>query len=265
VPDLDILYAAYSGYAGVDATLHLFEDGSAQAQLMTSASLPHGGLDQVGTFHLAADSERAAEAESLVDAAQLDSRKPPAGVGSPDATERTLRVSRGKKETVVGIGPAPGGSSVDALERYLVGVLEEASRHPERAVKVTTSGIRHGESADLEIGLSSVGTDPASVVFFDPDDPGLWIRVTLFGRSVSGTGTPVSLTREQIGEAVDVGDIPPGVLDWAAGETGRLVVPGVALPPGTAPVSLTTTAQFWFAGPGLARRAATVTSELTLN
>jgi hypothetical protein len=243
---LDIAYGVDAARPRTSLDLHIPPTGDAE---LFVGAMPED-TDTIGYFRAPVAAETRAALSQLVSSKKLMSRS-----GGPSATAEGsgfLRLASGSEKAELSLVSAD--EAVTALRTKLDEILAEVAHHPVRALKMTLGATREGATWRPEILLTQVGTEPLSVLFFDPANPMFCLRAT----ATAGARGPASvLAPSDVAALVQSKALPGGVSSVPAGSVYHLPLAplAAAASPDGGTVDLTGSVTFWLPGTGLSRRA----------
>ena len=259
-PDRTAAYASLDFAYGVDAArprtsfdLHIPPVGDAELYL----GEPLGAeADTLGFYGAPVAPETRASLAKLVQSGDLLSRS--AGLSATAEGSGFLRITSGSVKSELSLVAPDEGES--ALRTKLDQILVEVARHPLRALRMTIVATREGETLRPEITLTEVGTEPLSVLFFDPADPSFCLQAT-----ASAGGRTSELSHGDVAALVGSHALPAGVTTVPVGAAYHLPLASLAAsrkPDGGA-VELSGTVTFWIPGAGASRRGVLLRAHAT--
>lgn len=245
---LDFAYGVDAARPRTAFDLHIPPVGD--AELYLGAPTASDDADTLGYFRAPVAAETRAALAQLVQTGNLLSRS-----GGPSATAEGsgfLRIASGPAKAELSLIVADG--SVTALRAKLDEVIAEVAHHPLRALRMTLRANREGETWRPEITLTEVGTEPLSVLFFDPANPMFCLRAT----ANAGTRGPRSeLAQSDVASLVGSNALPGGVTTAPPGAVYHLPLAPLAAArnPDGGSVEFFGSVTFWLPGAGASRRA----------
>jgi len=250
-PERTAAYANLDFAYGVDAVrprtsfdLHIPASGDAELYL----GEPIGAeADTLGFYGAPVAPETRAALAKLVQTGDLLSRS--AGLQATAEGSGFLRITSGSVKSELSLVAPDEG--VNALRSKLDQILVEVARHPLRALRMTLTATREGETLRPDITLTEVGTEPLSVLFFDPADPSLCLQAT-----ASAGARTSELSRGDVAALVGTHALPSGVTTVPVGATYHLSLAPLAAPrkPDGGVVEISGTVDVGIPGAGASRR-----------
>lgn len=243
---LDVAYGVDAARPRTSFDLHIPPSGDAELFI---GAMPDSA-DTVGHFRAPVAADKREALSRLVASKKLLSRS-----GGPSATAEGsgfLRIASGSDKAELSLVAADEG--VTALRAKLDEILVEIARHPVRALRMTVGATGKGPSWHPEITLTQVGTEPFSVLFFDPENPVFCLRAEA---TAGAMGPAAELARTDVQNLVQGKALPAGVTSVPAGAVFHLPLTPVTAAPGPdrGGAELSGSVTFWIPGPGLSRRA----------
>jgi hypothetical protein len=241
VEGLDLRYVAQGGRPPVSMTLHVAPDGTAELALTSSWSRPTTPADTLGDFAAVLEPSQREALVRLVDQGDLMDQDPGEEPWSPDSTTRYLALARDGEETRITMAEAleQGQEELAALERLLVEIIGEVSRHPVRAVRASWELVPEGDGFRAAITIVHEGSQPLRVLFLDPEQPAFCMRAEAWFESevaFPGGASAWNPVGDRVGsrtvteQLVADGILPSGELELAPGASYRFTLP-VFTPP----------------------------------
>ncbi|MBN1774089.1 MAG: hypothetical protein JXB32_22710 [Deltaproteobacteria bacterium] len=237
VEGLDVRYVAQGGRPPVSMSLHVAPDGAAELDLTSSWSRPSAPADTLGGFAVRLGPPRREALARLVEEGDLMRHDPGEPSTSPDSTTRTLILARDDRRNAITMATAleQEPEQLAALERLLIEIVDEVSRHPVGAVRAGWELVPDGEGVRPTITLEHAGTEPLRVLFFEAVRPGFRLRAEAWfeadvphsdgrrnGWRPVGERAYSGVVLEQL---VAQGSLPAGEVELAPGATYRFALP----------------------------------------
>jgi hypothetical protein len=238
---LDFAYGVDAARPRTSFDLHVPPTGDAELYLGATPE----GADTLGYFRAPVSAEARAALAKLVQDGKLLSRT--SGPSMNAEGSGFLRVASGAEKGELSLVSAD--EAVTALRTKLDEIMVDVARHPLRALRMSVVATRDGAALRPELTLTQVGTEPLSVLFFDPADPVFCLHAS----AATGTRGPTSeLTRSDVAALVQSGALPGGVTAVPAGAVYHLPLPPLTV---AAPPELSGSVTLWLPGTGASRRA----------
>ncbi|HEX7604466.1 MAG TPA: hypothetical protein VF316_22765 [Polyangiaceae bacterium] len=241
---LDFAYGVDAARPRTSFDLHIPPVGDAELYL----GEPMGAeADTLGFYGTPVAPETRAALAKLVQSGNLLSRS--AGLSATAEGSGFLRITSGSVKSELSLVAPDEG--VNALRTKLDQILVELARHPLRTLRMTLVATREGETLRPEITLTEVGTEPLSVLFFDPADPSFCLQAT-----ASAGARTSELSRGDVAALVGTHALPAGVTTVPVGAVYHLPLAPLAAihkPDGGA-VEISGTVTVWLPGAGASRR-----------
>ena len=250
---LDFAYGVDAARPRTSFELHIPPAGD--AELYLGAPVGAEEADTLGYFRAPVTPETRAALARLAQSGDLLSRS-----AAPSATAEGsgfLRITSGSAKSELSL-VAPD-EAVNALRSKLDQIVLEVAHHPVRALRMTLTATRDGETLRPEITLTQVGTEPLSVLFFDPTNPSFCLQATA---SAGARGAMAELSRGDVTALVGSHALPDGVSSVPVGAVYHLPLAAVRNPGGGA-VEVSGTVTFWIPGAGASRRAVQLRARAT--
>jgi hypothetical protein len=253
----DITYAATGGQPAVDARLHIAPNGAAELYLGTSASLLQAPLDTVGSFAGTAPATSLRALHAYISQENLLDRSGGALSSFPHTPNRSLSLTAGERSTTITLGDTSGDAVAIEVERMLGAIMAELATQPASAVRVTLDAPQSAGVLRPVITLAQAGSEPLSVLLYDPATANLFIRSTVsLERPVEVPGNPPmwipvqsrATPREHIAALVGAGSLPSGVAELPVGGSTTIPLPDLTLPAGNDPLYLSAVVSFQMPG-----------------
>jgi hypothetical protein len=242
--------------------LHITATGQADLYLGSSWSVPQAGSDKVGFFGGPVDDVVLARLNAYLSQHNFLNRSGGAAATSPGPTTRSLTLKQNGQATTLTIGDTANDPDLATVTTMLDELIASLIAQPIRAVQVELAAAPVGAGLEPTITISHIGTEPLPLLLFEPGDPNQYLRIELAFESVitlpSGLSMRqplggVTVPRDTIAALVDVGTLPGGVTELAAGQSYDLTLDPLTQPAGQN-VNLTATLTFWLPGTGSERR-----------
>jgi len=248
----EIVYGVSGGQPPVSASLQISPSGQADLFLGSSWSLPTG-TDQIGFFSGQVAAEKLSDLNKHLIRHNFLSRSDDPTPTAPDSAVRHLHLHQAGKETAFTITDTSNDAPLASLEDMLVGIMSDLTAEPLRAIHAAVAATTEGDKIHSTVTLTHQGSEPLSVLFFDPDSVNMYARVQLaverLNKLPSGIELPMALgglalSRDEIAALVDQGFLPNGVQSMEPGDTFSFELPPTQRPAaGTVYARVTLT--FW--------------------
>jgi len=249
----EIVYGVSGGQPPVSASLQISPSGQADLFLGSSWSLPTG-TDQIGFFSGQVAADKLSDLNRHLIRYNFLSRSGEPTPTAPDSAVRRLHLDQAGKQTAFTITDTSNDAPLASLEDMLVGIMSDLTAEPLRAIHAAVAATAEGDQLYSTVTLTHRGSEPLSVLFFDPDSVNMYARVQLaverLNKLPSGIELPMALgglalSRDEMAALVDQGFLPNGVQSMEPGDTFSFELPPTQRPAAADNVYARVTLTFW--------------------
>jgi hypothetical protein len=250
---LEISYRASGGRLPVDLDLHLQPDGQTELFVGSSWSFPTKIINRVGFFGGSAPTTELTALRSFLASNDLHARAGSYGSPSPDAINRVLMVVADGKTTEITIKGTLDDQIVNQFENLVLAFALKLTDQPRYAAEATLTAQRTNNQFVGNVTLTTIGSQPWTVLLADPTNPATILRAQLdLSKQVPQVGggnaaipfKNMVLPLDQISALVTSGTLPAGITTIQPGTSFQIPLPDPALPTGI-PLVAAARITFW--------------------